>query len=73
MKLLSPEYCAVIEFAVTGKFAVLNVAVAELFVPAVKVSVPRSVVPVKNSTVPVGVSVDVLIGATVAVSVTVCP
>ena len=58
-----------IEFAATGRFAVVNEAVDEL-VPAVRVSVPRSVVPLKNSTVPVGAPVSVPTGATVAVNVT---
>jgi hypothetical protein len=69
VKVLSPEYCAVIELVdETGKVEVANVAT-----PAVIVPVPRNVVPLKNSTVPEGVPVSGLTGATVAVKVTVCP
>ena len=72
VKLPSPEYCAVIELAATGKFDVVNEAVEE-FVPGVRVSEPRRVVPLKKSTVPVGAPVSVPRGVTVAVKVTVWP
>jgi hypothetical protein len=72
VKLLSPEYCAVIELAATGKLDVVNEAVEE-FVPGVRVSEPRRVVPLKKSTVPVGAPVSVPTGVTVAVKVTVWP
>jgi hypothetical protein len=63
VKLLSPEYTAVIELLATGRVVVSRVAT-----PLVSVSVPSDVVPLKNWTVPVGVPVPV--GATVAVKAT---
>jgi hypothetical protein len=68
VKLLSPEYCAVIELVATGNVVVENVAT-----PLASVPVPSNVVPLKNSTVPVGVPVSGLTGATVAVKVTFVP
>jgi hypothetical protein len=61
VKVLSPEYTAVIELSATGRLVVSSVAT-----PPVSVwGVPSAVVPLKNWTVPVGVPVPV--GATVAV------
>lgn len=68
VKLLSPEYTAMIELVATGRSLVARVAT-----PLVSVSVPSEVVPLKNWTVPVGVSVLVPIAATVAVNVTDSP
>ncbi len=65
VKLVSPEYTAVIELAPTVSELVSSVAT-----PPLKVPVPSEVVPSKNSAVPVGVPVAGLIGATVAVNVT---
>jgi hypothetical protein len=64
VKVLSPEYTAVIELSATGRLVVSSVAT-----PPVSVwGVPSAVVPLKNWTVPVGVPVPV--GATVAVRAT---
>jgi hypothetical protein len=67
VKLLSPEYCAVIELEPGDKAVVANVATPLAIVP-----VPNRVVPRKKSTDPVGAVVP-LTAATVAVRVTLCP
>ena len=66
VKVLSPEYTAVIALAATG-----SVVVAKVAAPPVSVPVPSKVVPLKNWTVPVGV--PVVVGVTVAVKVTLWP
>jgi hypothetical protein len=69
VKVLSPEYTAVIELSATGRLVVSSVAT-----PPVSVwGVPSAVVPLKNWTVPVGVPVPGLVAATDAVRVTFCP
>ncbi len=67
-KFESPPYVAVIELA-----PALNAVVAKVATPLLKVPVPSEVEPLKKVTVPVGVPAAGLTGATVAVSVTLCP
>ncbi len=69
VKVESPEYTAVIESLPTGSAVVSRVATPSVQCPSARA---RSL-PLKNSTVPVGVPVAGLIGATVAVKVTVWP
>ena len=68
MKLVSPEYCTVIELAPSGKRVV-----AMLPVPLASVAMPSEVVPLKNWTVPVGVPAPGATACTVAARVTLCP
>jgi hypothetical protein len=69
VKVASPEYAAVIDVVPTASVVRSRVATPlPLSVPE-----PSEVVPLKNSTVPVGVPAPVVIGATVAVNVTLWP
>ena len=67
-KLLSPSYCAMIEFAPDDSVSAVSVAT-----PSLRFTVPSGSVPLKNSTLPVGVPVPGLAALTVAVRVTVWP
>ena len=68
LKLVSPEYCSVIELAPSASPLVVT-----LPTPLVSVAVPSEVVPLKNWMVPVGVPAPGLTACTVAVKVTDCP
>jgi hypothetical protein len=64
-KVVSPEYCAVIESEPVGNAVVVIVAD-----PLLRVAVPSEVVPLKNWTVPVGVPTPEVPDVTLAVRVT---
>ena len=68
LKLVSPEYVAVIECDPTD-----NVEVVKVAMPPDTAPVPRVVTPSKNVTVPDGLPAPGATTATVAVNVTLCP